>query len=203
MKLLQKFAVGITLIAAIGGLIDLMLAYHKEWWYGGDVDVTSIVGRFWHHDFPVNLTMTKESTPMLKDPAWLSFILGVPAALTALIGLRSVKNDLNSMADNVTSLTESLIKVNDYTLGINVIQQGTNDKEEAGEISKFISTLRNKKSRVYIQLVSGNRIIGTLKEDSPHAILVQTEKGDILIFKRSITSIDAFDFDQHIHDRKD
>lgn len=40
--LLRMFAFGIALIAAIGGLISLMLAYHREWWYGGGVDVTSV-----------------------------------------------------------------------------------------------------------------------------------------------------------------
>jgi len=56
----------------------------------------------------------------------------------------------------------------------------------------FIPTLKDKK--VTIRLVSrGPPIIGTVEEYNPYEILLQTAKGQLLVFKHTIATIELTD----------
>ena len=57
---------------------------------------------------------------------------------------------------------------------------------------QFIPKLRGKK--LIIRLVSGGQpITGTLEGYNPYEILIQTAKGQILVFKHSIATIEIVD----------
>ena len=70
-------------------------------------------------------------------------------------------------------------------------------KEEANRKTKpltneFIPTLKGKK--VIIRLVSGGQpVTGTIERYNPYEILLQTAKGQILVFKHAIATIEAVD----------
>jgi RNA chaperone Hfq len=57
---------------------------------------------------------------------------------------------------------------------------------------QFIPKLKGKK--VIIRLVSGGQpVTGTVEGFNPYEILVQTAKGQILVFKHAIAAIDPID----------
>lgn len=57
---------------------------------------------------------------------------------------------------------------------------------------QFIPKLKGKK--MIIRLVSGGQpITGTLERYNPYEILIQTIKGDVLVFKHAIASIEPVD----------
>ena len=57
---------------------------------------------------------------------------------------------------------------------------------------QFISKLRGKK--VIIRLVSGGQpITGTLEGYNPYEILIQTVKGQVLVFEHAIATIEPID----------
>jgi sRNA-binding regulator protein Hfq len=57
---------------------------------------------------------------------------------------------------------------------------------------QFIPKLKGK--RVTIRLVSGGQpITGVVEGYNPYEILIQTAKGEILVFKRSISTIEPVD----------
>ena len=57
---------------------------------------------------------------------------------------------------------------------------------------QFIPKLRGKK--VVIRLVSGGQpVIGTIESYNPYEILIQTVKGQVLVFKHAIATIEAVD----------
>jgi sRNA-binding regulator protein Hfq len=57
---------------------------------------------------------------------------------------------------------------------------------------QFIPKLKGKK--VIILLVSGGQpITGTMESYNPYEILIQTAKGKVLVFKRSIATIEPAD----------
>ena len=57
---------------------------------------------------------------------------------------------------------------------------------------QFIPKLKGKK--VIIRLVSGGQpVTGTIEGYNPYEILLQTAKGQLLVFKRAIATIEAVD----------
>ena len=59
-------------------------------------------------------------------------------------------------------------------------------------INGFIPTLKGKK--VIIRLVSGGQpTTGTVERYNPYEIMLQTAKGQILVFKHAIATIEAMD----------
>jgi RNA chaperone Hfq len=57
---------------------------------------------------------------------------------------------------------------------------------------QFIPKLRGKK--VIIRLVSGGQpVTGTIEGYNPYEILIQTVKGQVLVFKHAIATIEAVD----------
>ncbi len=55
---------------------------------------------------------------------------------------------------------------------------------------EFIPQLKGKK--VMIRMLSGGQpIIGTLEDFNPYELQIQTAKGQILVFKRAIATIEA------------
>jgi len=70
------------------------------------------------------------------------------------------------------------------------IQEATTVGERHGP--QFIPKLRSKK--LIIRLVSGGQpITGTLEGYNPYEILIQTAKGQILVFKHAIATIEIVD----------
>ncbi len=64
--------------------------------------------------------------------------------------------------------------------------------EEKSLTNGFIPKLRGKK--VTIRLVSGGQpVIGTIKGYNAYEILLRTAKGQILVFKHAIATIEAVD----------
>jgi hypothetical protein len=172
LKLLQMFTVVIALIATIGGLISLILVYHKEWWYGEGADVTNLAGRFWFYDFPVNLTVTKESTPLLKDPAWWSVIIGIPAALAVIIGFFKVQQNLDRLVNQVTISNNLIRNEKNYTLNL---EQKVTDPRNAE------TSLLSKKEAVDRDLENIYATINKIKKNIEHAEMHQPPNGGLQV----------------------
>jgi sRNA-binding regulator protein Hfq len=65
----------------------------------------------------------------------------------------------------------------------------TEEKAPRQTRPQFIPKLKGKK--VTVRLISGGQpITGTLEGYNPYEILIQTAKGEILVFKRSIATIE-------------
>jgi len=71
-----------------------------------------------------------------------------------------------------------------------VVQETKNVAERHGP--QFIPKLKGNK--VIIRLISGGQpITGTLEGYNPHEILLQTAKGQLLVFKHAIATIEIVD----------
>ena len=71
-----------------------------------------------------------------------------------------------------------------------VVQETKNGAERHGP--QFIPKLRGKK--LIIRLVSGGQpITGTLEGYNPYEILIQTAKGQLLVFKHAIATVEIVD----------
>ncbi|MGD0953724.1 MAG: RNA chaperone Hfq [Methanotrichaceae archaeon] len=71
-----------------------------------------------------------------------------------------------------------------------VVQETKSVAERHGP--QFIPKLKGKK--VIIRLISGGQpITGTLEGYNPHEILLQTAKGQLLVFKQAIATIEIVD----------
>jgi RNA chaperone Hfq len=82
----------------------------------------------------------------------------------------------------VAILEETMTEEENTTTTTNTMKQGP----------QFIPKLKGKK--VIIRLVSGGQpVTGTIEGYNPYEILLQTAKGQLLIFKHAIATIEAID----------
>ena len=71
-----------------------------------------------------------------------------------------------------------------------VVQETKNGADRHGP--QFIPKLKGKK--VTIRLISGGKpVTGTIEGYNPHEILIQTAKGQLLLFKHAIATIEIVD----------